>query len=244
MIDLTLRQSQLLKAIIEEYIESAEAVGSETIEKKYPKLGISPATIRNEMVKLTEAGFLKKLHSSAGRVPTPVGLKFYIRELMKTKEVSVREEVAVKEKVWNYRHSLNKLLREATHLLAEKTKTLALATNSEGDLFASGMANVLAMPEFYDINLTKNLLFMLDRVDFWENLFAQAIESEEPIHILLGEELGEFLGSCGFVYSHYQAGSKYSGAIGVVGPVRLDYPYIIPTVRYFGDLITEVTKNW
>ena len=242
--ELPTRQAQLLKALVEEYIESAEPVGSETIEKKYPQLGISPATIRNEMVKLTEAGFLKKLHSSAGRIPTPVGLKFYIRELMKEKEVSVRDEVAVKEKVWNYRYSLNKLLREATRLLAEKTKALAMATTGEGDLYVAGMANVLAMPEFYDINLTKNLLFMLERIDFWENLFSRAIENEEPIHILMGEELGEFLAPCGFVYSQYQPGSQKPGVIGVVGPVRLNYPYVIPTVRYFSDLISEITKNW
>lgn len=240
----TERQAKLLKAIIEEYIENAEAVGSATIEKKYPDLGISPATIRNEMVKLTKAGFLKKPHSSAGRTPTPTGLKFYIRELMKAKELSVSDEVAVKEKVWNHRFTLDKLLREATRSLAEKTKALALATTAEGDLYYAGTANILEMPEFYDINLTRNLLLMLDRFDFWSRLFSQAIESEDPIHILLGEELGEYLSPCGFVYSHYQAGSQGEGAIGVVGPTRLDYPYVIPVVRYFGDLISEATRNW
>lgn len=244
MIELSSRQAQLLKAVVEEYIESAEPIGSETIEKKYPDLGISPATIRNEMVKLTNAGFLKKPHSSAGRTPTSVGLKFYIRELMKAKELSVTDEVAVKEKVWNYRFSLDKLLREATRTLAGKTKTLALSTTTDGDLYYAGTANILEMPEFYDINLTRNLLLMLDRIDFWNRLFSQAVEDEDPIHILLGEELGDFLSPCGFVYIHYQAGTKGSGVIGVVGPSRLDYPYIIPVVRYFGDLICEMTKNW
>lgn len=244
MTQLTPRQAQLLKVIVEEYIESAESVGSETIEKKHPDLGISPATIRNEMVKLTEAGFLKKIHSSAGRMPTPVGLKFYIKELMKAKELSVTDEVAVKEKVWNYRHSLDKLLREATRALAAKTKALALATSTEGDLYYAGTANILEMPEFYDINLTRNLLLRLDHFDFWNRLFSRAIEEEDPIHILLGEELGEYLSPCSFVYSHYQAGSKGGGVIGVVGPCRLDYPYVIPAVRYFGDLISEMTRNW
>lgn len=244
MVELTERQTQLLKAIIEEYIESAEPVGSETIEKKYPNLGVSPATIRNEMVKLTESGFLKKSHSSAGRVPTSTGLKFYIRELMKAKELSVSDEVAVKEKIWNHRFSLDKLLRETTRILAEKTKALALATTNEGDLYYAGTANILAMPEFYDINLTRNLLLMLDRVDFWNQLFSRAVETDDPTHVLLGEELGEFLSPCGFIYSHYRAGSKDEGVIGVVGPTRLDYPYVIPVVRYFSDLVSEMTRNW
>ena len=244
MTGLTERQAQLLKAIIEEYIETAEPVGSETIEKKYPNLGVSPATIRNEMVKLTNAGFLKKPHSSAGRIPTPAGLKFYTRELMKAKELSVGDEVAVKEKVWNYRFSLDKLLREATRALAEKTSTLALATVDEEDIYYAGVANILEMPEFYDINLTRNLLLMLDRTDFWSQLFSRAVEGEDPIHILLGEELGELLSPCSFVYSHYQVGPKSQGVIGVVGPARLDYPYVIPVVRYFGGLISDLTKNW
>lgn len=244
MTQLTERQAQLLKAIIEEYIEGAEPVGSETIEKKYPKLGISPATIRNEMVRLTRTGFLKKPHSSAGRVPTSVGLKFYIHDLMKAKELSVTDEVAVKEKVWNYRFSLDKLLREATRTLAVKAKTLAIATTDDGDIYYAGTANILEMPEFYDINLTRNLLMMLDRYDFWNHLFSQVIDTDDPIHILLGEELGEHLSPCGFVYSHCQLGAKSTGVIGVIGPSRLDYPYIIPVVHYFSDLITDVTRNW
>ena len=97
MHDLTARQVEILKSLIEEYIETAEAVGSETLEKKH-NLSASPATIRNEMVRLTELGYLKKLHISAGRVPTSEGMKFYVKQLMKEKELSVAEEVSLKEK--------------------------------------------------------------------------------------------------------------------------------------------------
>jgi heat-inducible transcriptional repressor len=67
---LTARQIQILKSLIDEYIETAEPVGSGALDKKY-NLGISPATIRNEMVTLTKFGFLKQPHTSSGRVPTP-----------------------------------------------------------------------------------------------------------------------------------------------------------------------------
>lgn len=244
MTDLTERQIQILKTIIEEYIETAEPVGSETIEKKYPQLGISPATIRNEMLKLTKMGYLRQPHTSAGRLPTPTGLKFYIKELMKTKELSVAEEVAVKEKIWDYRYEFEKLLREATRALAEKTRTLSLATTEEGDIYYSGVAQILEMPEFYDIDLTKTVLSLLDRFDYLSNLFSRAT-GEEDIHILLGEELeGEYLEPCGFVFTHYQGGSKHSGVIGIIGPVRLNYPSVIPIVRYFGNLIAEIGRNW
>src|SRR5438477_10249314 len=102
MHDLTQRQISILKSLIEEYIETAEAVGSETLEKKH-NLSASPATIRNEMVRLTELGYLKKPHISAGRIPTPKGMKFYVNQLMKEKELTVAEEVAMKEKMWDHR---------------------------------------------------------------------------------------------------------------------------------------------
>lgn len=243
MIELTERQTKILKAVIEEFIETALPVGSDTIERKY-NLRISPATIRNEMAKLTKAGFLKQVHTSSGRTPTPMGLKFYINNLMKPEAPSLTEEVAVKEKVWDYRNEFEKLLREATRELALRSKMLSLATSDQGDIFSSGAGNILEAPEFYDIDLTKTILSYLDRFDFWFNLIQKAIDSEEPIHILLGEELGlEMFEPCGFIYSHYKAGPRF-GAIGVVGPARVKYSRIIPLVEYFGELIGEVSKNW
>src|SRR3989344_8630644 len=110
MEDLTDRQKQLLKHIVDVYIETAEPVGSETIVAK-TSLGVSPATIRNEMAALSEKGFLKQVHTSAGRIPTPTGLKFYINELMKEQSVPVKDEVSIKEALWDYRFQFQRLLR-------------------------------------------------------------------------------------------------------------------------------------
>src|SRR5205085_136586 len=131
-------------------IDTAEPVGSETLEKKH-NLSASPATIRNEMVRLSELGYLKKPHTSAGRIPTPTAMKFYVRELMKEKELSVAEEVALKEKVWDLREQEAACLRAITKSLAEKTKALAIATTNDGEVYAAGYANILDMPEFFDI---------------------------------------------------------------------------------------------
>ena len=88
--DLTPRQIQILKAIIDEYIATAEAVGSETLEKKH-SLGVSPATIRNEMVRLTELGMLSQPHTSSGRAPTPIALKYYVDQLRVFRYVKNRD---------------------------------------------------------------------------------------------------------------------------------------------------------
>ncbi len=243
MHDLTARQVDILKSLIEEYIETAEAVGSETLEKKH-NLSASPATIRNEMVRLTDLGYLKKPHISAGRVPTPLGMRFYVKQLMKEKELSVAEEVSLKEKVWDLREKERAFLKELTKTLADRTKTLAITTTDDGDLFCSGYANILDNPEFLDIDVTKNLLSAVDEFEYFRNIFSGQ-EDDDDIHILLGEDLGPRLnGPYGFVYVKYNTQMKLTGKVGVLGPARLNYNLIVPTVRYFGDLIGEVAKGW
>lgn len=242
MHDLTQRQVEILKALIEEYIETAEPVGSETLEKKYG-LSASPATIRNEMVKLTKSGYLKKSHSSAGRMPTPTGMKFYVKQLMKEKDLSVTEETAVKESLWDYREKEDKFLRKLTKSLADKTKALAIATTADGNIYCAGYANILEMPEFFDIDVMKTLLSTMDEFEAPRKFFSEI--AAEDVQVLLGEELGpDMQGPYGFVFTHYKTPMQMTGDIGVLGPSRLNYTQIVPTVRYFGDLIEEIAKGW
>jgi heat-inducible transcriptional repressor len=241
MKDLSQRQIQILKAIIEEYIATAEAVGSETLDKKY-NLGVSPATIRNEMVRLTDMKLLKQPHTSAGRSPTPAAMRYYVEQLMKPHDMSVTDEVAVKEKIWDYRQEVDKLLREATKTLADRTKTLALTATAEGDLYYAGAANILDMPEFYDYGLTHRLFETLDQFDYWWDILK---EHDALFDIILGEEIQGhgLLSQCGFVYTRFNT-PHISGAIGIVGPSRLNYSHIVPIVQYMGGLIGEFGANW
>jgi heat-inducible transcriptional repressor len=235
------RQTQILKAVIEEYIDSAEPVGSETLEKKY-NLGVSPATIRNEMVRLTQLKMLHQPHASAGRSPTPEALRYYVESLMKTKNMSVAEEVSVKEKVWDFRQEMDKCLRETTKTLAQKTKTLAFTTTDEGDMYYAGAANILGMPEFFDYDLTYRLLATLDQAEFWWEMVS---EHSDPFDVLLGEAFGarSVLSECGVVYCKFSTPS-IQGVIGIVGPSRLNYQYVIPVVRYVGTLVGEMGNRW
>lgn len=243
MPELNERQAKILKTTIEEYIETAEPVGSETLEKKY-SLGISPATIRSEMVRLTEMDYLRQPHTSSGRVPTPSGFKFYIKGLMEEQKLSVTEEVSAREAIWDSRFEFDHLLREVTRALAQRTQALAVATTEEGDLFSAGYANILDMPEFFDIDVTRSVLSLLDETRGLQLIFEKAL-GEDPIHILLGEELEqEFLRPCGFVFTHFATGTNKKGALGIIGPLRLNYPRVIPMIRYFGELINELTRNW
>lgn len=239
MDELTNRQLKILKNVIEEYIETAEPVGSELLDKKF-SLGVSPATIRNEMAELTRLGYLTQPHTSAGRSPTPKALKFYVTNLMQPKNLSVTDEVKIKEKVWDYKTEFQKALREATRELAETSKALAVSADSEGDAFYAGTANILEMPEFFDIDLTRNVLSLLDRFDYLDRIFSKATE-EADTYIMLGEDLGyDYLSPCGLVFTRFGKDKKYQGVIGVLGPYRLNYQRVVPAVRYFGSLIDEL----
>lgn len=239
-INLSQRQIQILKAIIEEYMETATPVGSETLDKKF-NLGVSPATIRNEMVRLTKKGFLHQTHTSGGRSPTPIALKYYVNSLLKPKELSVAEEIAVKEKVWDHRHEKDKLLRETTSILANRTKALALVTTEEGDIYYAGAAHILEMPEFYGNKEARNILVLLDEFNFWKHLFYDTLWEDE-FRVIVGDELGEDYESCGIVCTRFTIPGSGRGAVGVIGSNRLNYQYVIPVVRYIGNLLTELSK--
>jgi heat-inducible transcriptional repressor len=247
MADLTQRQIKILKCVAEEFIDTAEPVGSENLEKKY-NLGISSATIRNEMAALTQLGFLKKSHLSAGRAPTSMGLKYYVRNLMTPKNMSVSDEIGVKEKVWDYRNEFEKLLKETTRELAIKTRSLAISTTDQGGVYSFGASNLLEEPEFYNIDVTKTVLSLLDNPNFWFEIISKAginlAESVpgEVIHLLVGEDLGmEHLEPCGFIYQTYQAG-PHRGIMGVIGPARTHYQVVVPVVDYFAGLISSISR--
>ena len=243
MNELSERQKALLKAIVETYIETAEPVGPGTIEQNN-NLGVSPATIRNEMVLLTELGYLRKPHSSAGRSPTGQGIKFYIHDLMKPKELSVKDEVAIKEKLWEDRFEFARLMQEATRALASQTHALAVAMTDDDEMYAAGTANILDMPALFDIVVTREVLTILDAGGSLCGICALSI-TNEPIHVILGEDIGqEFLQPIGIVFTRFQGPRNRQGTLGVIGPMRLNYEVVVPAVRYITDLIDEMSHSW
>lgn len=238
---LTARQTQILKALIDEYIETAVPVGSEAMDKKY-NLGVSPATIRNEMVTLTKIGYLKQPHTSAGRIPTPTAMKFYIDQLMEERQMSLADEVKAKEEVWDSRNDLDELLEEATKALAERTQNVAIAAIDKGKVWHAGYSNIFMNPEFSDVRDCANLFSFLEGAERMQELFFQRAHSGSPIDVLFGEELGwPELNPIGVVATHFNIRGT-NGALGIIGPVRLSYATVIPILRYFRGLLEEVGR--
>lgn len=243
MSELSERQKVLLKAIVEFYVKTGEPVGSEVIEKEYG-LGVSPATIRNEMVRFTQEGFLKQPHTSAGRIPTPMGYRVYISELMKEKELPVSAEVAIKENIWQQRFQEDRLLQEAVRGLANRCQMLALAVSEENELYYSGAANILDWPEFEDIEVARFVLSLFDQFSVLEQIIGRAIGAD-PLHILFGEELPyEYLQPTSFVFAKFLGRGGRQGVVGVIGPARMNFPVVLPYVKYTSNLIEQALRSW
>lgn len=120
------RKLKILRAIIHDYIGSAEPVGSRTIAKKYD-LGVSSATIRNEMADLEEMGYIEQLHSSSGRKPSDKGYRLYVDKLMRLHDLSPQEEYIIKNELLNDAlFEVDKLVRQANVLLSNLTNLISV----------------------------------------------------------------------------------------------------------------------
>lgn len=235
---LTPRQVQVLKNVIEEYIETAIPVGSDALDRKY-SLGVSPATIRNEMMALTNLGYLKQPHTSAGRIPTPKSFKFYVDQLMQEKQMTVAEEVSAKQRVHDSRENFDKLMQESTRALAQATKSLAVAVTDDDEVWHSGYANILQSPEFYNIDVTCNVLSLLEEARKMRQLIMEQFVYDGPIGMVFGEELGwANFEPVGIIACQFTTPTKH-GSFAIIGPTRLNYPVIVPVLKYYSSLISE-----
>ena len=121
------RKIKILQVIINDYISTGEPVGSRTIAKKY-ELGVSPATIRNEMADLEELGYLEQPHTSAGRIPSSKGYRLYVDKLMKQQQLSLEEQLAIKNEIIDMALlEVDKMVKQVSSLLSDLTQLTCVA---------------------------------------------------------------------------------------------------------------------
>jgi heat-inducible transcriptional repressor len=124
--DLGPRTAVVLRAVVTDYIRSAEPVGSGTVAVRY-RLGVSPATIRNDMALLTELGFLEQPHTSAGRIPTDLGYRFYVDTLPAPPRLSPGQRRAIAESLSELQGDVEEALRRTAQVLSRLTHYAAVA---------------------------------------------------------------------------------------------------------------------
>ncbi len=126
-VQLTERQRTILRHVVEEYLRSGRAVGSKALLERV-SLGVSPATVRNDMSVLETLDFLAQPHTSAGRVPTERGLRYYVQELMEESELSPEEQVMIRHQFRQVEQQVPSWLKLAASVLAEVSGNVGLVT--------------------------------------------------------------------------------------------------------------------
>lgn len=119
------RKKRILLAIIQDYIASAEPVGSRTIARKY-ELGVSPATVRNEMSDLEELGYLEQPHTSAGRIPSDLGYRYYVDYLMERHQLTSDDQSFIRSGYEAKYHEIGRVIQQTSNLLSEMTNYTSL----------------------------------------------------------------------------------------------------------------------
>jgi len=230
---MTERQSKLLQAIVEQYAEVASPVGSSLLAKAF---GVSSATIRAEMAELERLGFITQPHTSAGRIPTDKGYRYYVNEIADT---SVPEELAEKraQRALSARVASGGLpeqtIRNTVDTLVELTHNLGLATIGE-QLYMSGLSNLFGQPEFMQVDQVQQVARLLDNLEPW--LYEAA--PNQPLSVYIGQEnpIGGGAG-CSLIISRFRSPFSDSSYIGVLGPTRQSYRDVMALVGRAGKTL-------
>jgi len=240
---MTPRQKQLLAAIIEEFISTAQAVGSLSLQESHG-FRVSPATIRNEMKALVDEGYLSKTHSSSGRIPTTLGLRYFLQEFrdeMTDPDIVTQEQV--KRNLHVARFSKEELIREALKFLAEYSGNAAVALVDK-DIYYAGLAEMLNIPELQEIENLRSLLTVLEDYSMLSKIFHKS-HSDQDVKVLIGEESGlDAFTPYAVVFADLKLHGGKKGYLALIGPNRMDYKRIIPAVGFAARSINAMASGW
>jgi heat-inducible transcriptional repressor len=340
MTDLTERQKTLLLLIVRDHIETAQPVGSKRLVEHY-RLKLSPATIRNEMAALTEMGYLRQPHTSAGRVPTEAGYRFFVSQMMDQAVLPETVQRTISHQFHQSGADMNQWMTLAASILAHQSQgvsvvtaphieqvkfkhvelistqgrqvlmvlvlvggevsqqilTLAEPVSQErlsqtaarlnvllagltidamtalparsdaldrdiltlilqdmrrsaervsGEIYTDGLSNVLTEPEFIEKEEARRALKLFGEPATLKDLLDRTIAGGNVggLQVLIGGEgVWEELRQCSMVIARYGVPGLATGALGVLGPMRMSYARTIPTVRFVAGLLSDLVND-
>jgi len=228
---LTQRQGEILNRIVDGYIISKIPISSKLLAKKC-KFGIQPSTIRIEMQKLTDMGYLTQPYTSAGRIPTDKGYRFYVNNL---KPKSAKRGFSPIEREID---DSFKFLQDLTKKIAELTSNLALTYFPEEDIFfKEGWDEIFKEPEFEDTNLASKFAEMVENME----KEIEEFENFDFPQIFIGKEnqlpeAQEF----STIISKIHLPKKKEGVVAILGPKRMDYNKNISLINSLTKLMEKL----
>jgi transcriptional regulator of heat shock response len=233
----TKREKEILNTVIGEYVNSAKPVSSQLLEKKYD-FGICPASIRIEMQRLTDAGFLSQPHTSAGRVPTDKGYRFFVNSLLEREGLDKEADSEVREWIGVEIRDTIRFIQSVTKHLAAFSSSLALGYSYDEEvLWKDGWEDLLRAPEFREERIIFNFTNLLR--SFEEDI--KGFKADSGIKIFIGrenpfpksEEFSTIVSRC-----HFPA--RKEGILAILGPKRMTYEKNINSLNSLVKLLEKL----
>ena len=234
------RRQRVLAALVEEYVQHALPVGSRTLTEHY-ELGVSPATVRNELSALEDEGYLSQPHTSAGRIPTDYGYRSFVDNLVATGALD--EKKLPREAVERLRadaRELDDLLAQTSAVLARLTDCLSIVMPQDvSHARRLGMSSLMRKPEFASsLALLPVMQVLEDDTVLLEVLDATAPHDESTGVRIGSENVTEYLSGVSVVASRYGHGEG-EGIVAIIGPTRMDYSKVYNAVRLASRALGE-----
>lgn len=224
------RKKEILYTIIKEHIETALPISSGNLVGKYD-LGISSATVRNEMAELEEQGYIYQPHTSAGRIPTEKAYSLYVSELELDEDY--KEDYSKIDKT--LKNLTEQDLKQTAKALTDISQCAVFWAFHKHNLYYTGISNLFHQPEFKHENQIYDISTVIDRMEeIIDNIFD---DINGDINILVGSQ-NPFSSSCSVVMAKYRRGDHES-LIGILGPMRMDYKKNIKLINYIKDKVNK-----
>jgi transcriptional regulator of heat shock response len=234
------RKKDILLSAIEVYLNVA-VPGSSDILRKSKKMNISSATVRNVFSELEEAGLLSHPHTSAGRVPTDKGYRYYLNVLMKKKRLK-EDEANYIDKIYDLKVlELDDLLSETSRIMSDFTHYTSLVymhEDSDDKVVFQGVRYILEHPEFHDIKKARMILEALEKKEELLDLIMKNFSGATRVYV--GKECDSpGMENCAVIVSQYAGKNKRSGRLALIGPKRRAYDQVIPLMDYISEVFAK-----
>ncbi len=234
------RKERVLGIVVSEYIRTVTPVSSSYIAQRY-LLDVSPATIRNILAELEVEGYLTHPHTSAGRLPTEEGYRFYVDNLMNEISLLEDQKQVIKREYEEESRNLERMLEKTTQVISDLTHYTSIVTvdGSNDRVFCSGRRYIVEYPDYQDIARIRDLLSVLEQKEQLIRLIN--CELQKRVQVFIGHELAcQEMDHCAVAISQYSLHDGQTGRIAVLGPSRMDYEKVVSTLRYLSGLMNEL----
>src|SRR5258706_2190116 len=340
MTDLSERQKMILMLVVRDYTESAQPIGSQHLVEHY-RLDMSSATIRNDMVALTELGYLRQPHTSAGRIPSEAGYRYFVSHLMHQTDLPETVQHTISHQFYQARPEVDQWMTLAASVLAHQSQAVSMVTAPHaeqarfkhvelistqgrqvlmvlvtvggevsqqilslaepvtqprlsdaaahinqayqgrsmeeisallgrsdaletdistlivqdmrradalvgGDLYYDGLTNVLAEPEFNASDEARRALRLFEERSTLQGMLSRTMQNSGVggVQVLIGGEgTSEELRQRSMALARYGVAGQVTGTLGILGPMRMAYTRMIPTVRYVAGLLSDLVND-